>query len=95
MIEQLSNLELYHIIRAKVSSGFMTVVQMQVMANNYHVNPEFNPNADTPRHIVYLDKNSFYPGVVCHPLPERDFRKLTSVAVGGPPMALGWGWGAA
>ena len=75
--EQPSNPELYTTVRSNVRGGFTTVVQPQVVANNQHINPDFNPETEIPHHIVYLDKNSLYPGVMCKPLPEKDFRKLS------------------
>lgn len=76
-IEQPSEPDLYHLERDNVRGGFTTVVEPQAVANNHHINPDFNPERDTPSHIIYLDKNSLYPTVMCRPLPERNLKKLS------------------
>lgn len=56
--KQPTNPELYYLVKDNVGGGLTTVVQPQPVANNIHINPDFNPERDTPRYIVKLDKKS-------------------------------------
>lgn len=65
--------DLLHLVKRNIRGGF---VIPYMVANNPHVNPDFNSGENDSSYILYYDYNSFFASVMCSPLPKGNMHEL-------------------